>query len=393
MKLKYSVVVSALVAGLSFTTVGCSGGSGGSSSTPQTGGGGGGSPSTAPAAVTSVSGLTSSSGGSGVNGSGTLSRGVSSQNEGSAELIVDANGNGSYNDSEDVTYVTPIVNGTFSFDNVSVDANESVVRNALLTVSKEGFAPYKQLVKLSKGNVVSVLAKMDKPVLTEVIDLSSLSKSQRASSFVRFGTKDDGSGVQSFSQLMSLSEFRAMADVNLSQDGTQSESIIPVGAFPSDVKKLTVQMQSFDSSNPDDFSHFPGALSGHGKPGLSSALSRGQVGDEVRLESAAFDLLKLTDQNGEMVDLQPVATSKLRAMTGRDVCGGMQWKRWLHSNEIGIIKSWGDDDSEMEGYQVPIWSNDNATGSWEYVGLATVPDINSSYPTFNPNFHKSYTLV
>ena len=378
MKLRYSLIVSVLFIGLGLGIVGCSGGGGGGSSTSTTNGGT--TPSTAPAAVTSVSGLTSSAanGGTTTGSSALSSRGVAKTTEGIATLILDANDNGLFDDSADIKYTAPVVDGKFSFEDVAVDANASVVRKALLSVAIEGYAPYHQTLDLTQGNAVSVLAKIEKPVLTEVIDLSSLSTSARESSFVQFGTKKDGSGLQSFSKLVSMSEFRAMADVNLTGDGVQSNSIIPVGAFPSSVKKVTVDMQSFNSSDPDDFAAFPGRLSGHGK-----STSRATASEEVPLESAGFDLLKLTDQDGEHIDLQPVATSKLSALAGREVCGGMLWTRYLYSDEVAIIKNWGDDDNDSSnGYQVPIWSNDNATWSWQYVALATVQNLNGSRPYF-----------
>ena len=372
MKVTHSIVTSAIVIGMAFGTLGCSGGGGGSSSSSST------TTQEVTQGETSVAGLTGDTTDDGTTSS--IARGVDTTPQGSATLIVDANKNGLFDDSDDVTYTAPVIGGKFSFENIVVDANSSLETTALLTVTKDGFAPYHEVLSLKNGSAVSVMAKIDKPVLTEVIDLSSLSDAQRATSFVQFGTRDGGNGLESFSKLMSLSEFKAMADVNLAQAGTQSSSIIPVGAFASDVEKVTVDMQSFNSSDPEDFAAFPGKLSGHGK-----TTSRSLDSEETPLESAGFDLLKLTDQNGDLIELQPVATSKLSALLGEDtaVCGGMQWTRYLYSQEVAVIQNWGDDDNETEGYQVPIWSNDNATGSWQYVAEATVIDLNGSNPYFS----------
>ena len=379
MKLKYSLITAAFVT--SVTMVGCSSGGGSSDNN------GGNNPppavSTAPAAVTSVAGLVGASNGTNIAGAPARQAGTaagSASDEGTATLVVDSNHNGIFTDSDDAVYTSPIQNGSFSFEDIKVDDNNAT--EALLTVEKEGFAPYQKVISLEKDNPVSVVAEMKNPVMTEVIDLSALSSSARATSFMRFGTREDGNGqLESFAKLLSLSEFKALADVNLSQDGTRSESIIPVAAFPTSVKQVQVEMQSFDSSKPDDFAAFPGKLKGHGKPGLSASAAGGS--NEVDLESAGFDLLKLTDQNGDLISLQPVATSKLSAMAGSEVCSGMQWTRYLRSDELQIILGWGDDDNNASnGYQVPIWSNDNATGSWQFVAEATAYDLNGTNPYF-----------
>lgn len=382
MKLKRTLVISGLLLGLSFAFVGCSGGGGG--------GGGTVTPTTTTVSTTSVSGTTGSTS---TTSTPAPSRAISTSAttttvaEGTATLIIDSNANGSFEDSDDLRYSVAVTNGSFSFDEVSLgDLNTT---KALLTVEKEGYAPYTKVLTLTKDNAVSVLAEIgSKPILTEVIDLSSLSASARASSFVKFGVKEGANGVESFSKLMSLSEFKAEADLNLSQDGTVSESVIPTGAFPSGVQSVTANMQSFDSSNPDDFTYFPGALSGHGKPGVTASAT---TDTEVGLESAGFDMIKLSDQDGNHIDLQSVATSKLSAMAGTAVCNGMSWTRYLHSGEVGIIKGWGDDDNDSSnGYQVPIWSNDNSTGSWQYVGLADVYNLDGTRPYFKACVDKKW---
>jgi hypothetical protein len=357
-----------LIVGLGM--IGCSGGGGGGSSAalPVVNNGG-----ATPAATTSVSGTT----GSTSSTSGSSAREVTSPTEdGVATLVLDSNSNGKFDDKEDLTYTTPVVDGSFSFDSVAV--NESNATKAMLTVEQDGFAPFIKMLDLTKDDAITVLATLgEKPLFTEVINLSVLSKTQRATSFVRFGLKEGDSGVESFSSLMSMSEFKAMSDVNLSGDGTVSESIIPVSAFPKDLKVLKTEMQSFNSSDPEDFKYFPGKLTGHGK--LDDIKSNATSDTEVALESAGFDLIKLLDQNDELVDLESVKTSKLSALAGRNVCSGMQWTRRLRPAEVAVIKGWGDDDNNSKnGYQVPIWSNDNRTRSWQYVGLATVYNLNTS---------------
>lgn len=395
MKLKNSFFSSAFALGLSLLMLACSGGgSGGSAESPAV------IPPNTPEVVvgtipatTSVSGTTgksSSLGSSTITSLATLG----TTTEGSATLSVDLTNYTStlrdvkFTDEEDVTYTTAIVNGSFSFNDVVL--GEANTAKAFLKVSIEGYPPYTKLLDLVQDEAVSVLAEIgSKPILTEVFDIASLSDATKASSFLSFGTREGSNGIESFSKLISLSEFRAFAagDINLSQDGTQSYSIIPTAAIPEGTQKLQVDMQSFDSSNADEFAAFPGELTGFGQPAGIGAASTTDSNGRVALESSGFDLLKLTNENGQEIDLastseSKLGLSKLRAMAGEEVCSGMLWRRYLYANELKIILGWGDDDNETAGYQVPIWSNDNATGSWSYIGLATIPDINASRAYF-----------
>lgn len=360
MKIKISLVTSALALGLALSMLGCSSSGGGD------GGGGGGSAVTT--SYTSVSGTTGASSGALTPGS-LFSTSVADTDviDGSATLIVDSNSNGTF-DTDDIKYSAPIVNGSFSFSEVAVSA--TVQTKAQLSVAKDGFAPYVKTLMLTKDNALTVLAEIGKkPVYTEVIDLSALSSTDRASSFVKFGIASTDSGISSFSKLMSLSEFKAEVDLNTSDNGILSSSVIPAGAFPTDVTTVTASMQAFDSTDAEDFNYFPGSLSGHGKPAIGASATTDTT--EKSLESAGFDMIKLTDQNGEQIDLAPVSASKLSALGIFDACTGMKWTRYITNDQVNVIKAWGDDDNNSaNGFQVPIWSNDNSTGSWEYIGLA-----------------------
>ncbi|MBU0719731.1 hypothetical protein KJ877_00155 [bacterium] len=372
MKLKTSLVASTLVLGLTFAMLGCSGSSSSDSTTDTP------TPSLS-TSYTSVSGTTGSTDTTSTLGTLFSSSVTPAETiEGTATLIVDTSNDGLFG-SDDAKYSTPVINGSFSFDEVSV--LESGATKAQLTVVKEGFAPYVRTISLTQDNPLTVLAEIGKkPVLTEVIKLPDANTTARLSSFVKFGVTKSSTGISSFSKLMSLSEFKAEADLNLTQEGALSESVIPTGSFPSDVTSVTANLQAFDSTDAEDFEYFPGSLSGHGKPAVGASATTDTT--ELPLESAGFDMISLTDQNGEHIDLQPVAASKLLSMGVFDGCTGMQWTRYITSAQADVIKAWGDDDNTTAGFQVPIWSNDNSTGTWAYIGLADAFDLNGSNPYF-----------
>ena len=377
MRNRFSIVAASLLIGGSLLMSGC-GSSGGSG-----GGSGGGSSNTG---TTSVSGTTGT-GTSGSTGSTSSLFVMDAPSKtdgtyGTAKLVVDSNGNNLL-DSTDTHYSVAVnSDGSFVFNNVAVDATKEVL--AQLTVEKDGFAPVVKTLELKKDTPVSVLAKVDtKHILTQVVKLPTTTAT-RANTFLEFGITKSSTGIKSFSKLMSLSELQAESNVRLA--GTLSTSVIPVAAFDSNVTSVTAQMQAFDSTKKEDIAHFPGEFSGHGKPGMTASATAGN--GEVPLESAAFDMIKLSDQNGNDITLQFDQSSKLSSQSDAASCDGMYWTRRVTSAQAKVINNWGDDDNDSSnGFQVPIWSNDNATGTWEYIGEG---DWNASQKSFSTCVDKKW---
>jgi hypothetical protein len=341
----------------------------------SSGGGGGGAVivPTASTGTTSVSGTTGSSS-SGSGGSSAMSVGafsmevsgnVTPTTDTIAILTVDSNGDLKLT-STDAKYSTPVLSdGSFSFDSVTVsDTGETM---AQLMVKKDGFAPVIKMLYLTKDTPVSVLAKVgDIPVLTVVNKLPDPNK--RTNTYLKFGVNKTDSGVSAYSKFMSLSQLKAEANLDLNES-TLSESTIPLSAFDANVTTVTADLQAFDSTNEKDIAMFPGAFTGHGKPSASSSATSSDT--ENALESAAFDMIKLTDQNGKDIVLNSSSSSSKLLAPSASTCGGMFWRRHVNAAQDAIIMAWRDEDSSTAGHQVPIWSNDNSTNSWEYVGLAT----------------------
>ena len=121
--------------------------------------------------------------------------------------------------------------------------------------------------------------------------------------------------------------------------------------FPDGVVTVSANMQAFDSTNPDDISHFPGGFSGVGMSGDKSGAD-----DEVGLASAAFDMIVLTDQDGEQIKLES-SKSKLGSKLSLANCGS-KWTRYITRAQADVILAWGDAIEGSEYYEVPIWSND-----------------------------------
>ena len=374
---KYKLLGSSLLLCTTVLTVGCGGGGGGGAIVSSSS-----STSVVPAtSTTSVSGTTG--GGSSKSKNSTLGMFPSivaaptASSDTKAILHVDKNFDGVL-DENDLIYETAVLtDGSFKFDEVVV--SKTAATKAQLTVKKTGYAPVVKTLALLKDMPVSILAEVeDIPVLRGALKLPEPSK--RANTFLKFGITKSDNGFSTFTKLMTLSELKAEADIGL-PEGTLSTGSIPASAFPDDVTVVTTKMQAFDSTNETDISHFPGSFSGHGKPAMVAGAT--DTTTENTLESAAFDLIQLTDQNGDAIELQGLkqgAVNKIGAQMDAASCTGMYWVRRVNSAQAKVIEAWGDDDKNASnGFQVPIWSNDNSTSSWEYVGLG---DWNSTTHQF-----------
>ncbi len=287
-----------------------------------------------------------------------------------AVLEIDADGDGAYGGKEDRTLSVASTNGSFTFGNIAVV--KDVVLKGQLIVTVDGYAPYQQVVSLTDGNsiVVDASAALNKPALKEVVSLAGLSQSARMNSVVEFGIRQSGTKVESFSRLISLSQFRAEADLPIGDDRVSSYTF-DTGSFPEDVETVEATMQAFDSTKPEDIKNFPGTFTGKGLGGSKSAAD-----EEVGLLSAAFDLLVLKDQNGQDITLD-TPTDKLNANVDLSTCIN-KWTRFITSAQATVIEDWGDYDDADEGYQVPIWSNDNSENAWQFIGVANYHEGDSA---------------
>jgi hypothetical protein len=228
---------------------------------------------------------------------GTL--GESNNKEAIAVLTIDTDNDGRYDGKEDTRLSVESKNGSFGFERIEMP--ESETRKGQLIVTVDGYAPYQSVVSLSNGNSVSVDASsaLSKPALKEVIKVSNLSSSARMSSVIEFGINNKGGELQSFSRLISLSQLKAEADLPI-EDGRVASYTFNTASIPPEVQTVEATMQTFDSTKPEEMNNFPGTFTGTGLGGTKSATD-----EVVGLESAAFDLLVLKDENGEEIKLLP----------------------------------------------------------------------------------------
>lgn len=294
----------------------------------------------------------------------------SSDKEGVAVLKLDIDGDGKYDGKEDTRLSVESKDGSFTF--AKIDTLNGKELKGQLIVSVDGYAPYQQVVTIVDKDTLSIDASgaISKPALKEVVSLASLSPSARMGSVIEFGINNNGGKLQSFSRLISLSKLKAEADLPISDDRVSSYTFA-TASIPTDVQTVEATMQTFDSTKPEDMKNFPGTFTGYGLDGSKSA-----TGDEVGLESAAFDLLVLKDQNGEEIKLVS-NTSKLTQKVDLSTCTN-KWTRYITSAQATVIEEWGDYDSNDDGFQVPIWSNDNSENAWKFIGVANYTNGSSA---------------
>jgi len=304
-------------------------------------------------------------------------------NKGNALLKLDVDNDGEYDGKNDLKYNIGISDGTFTFTNIKTPKDGKIEGQLVVTV--DGYAPYQQLITLHNGDALSVdaSAALNKPILKSVVNLANMSQSARLSSFIRFGIKEDSNGLRAFSKLMTLKQLQAEEKNATVGEDALSSYTISLSAVPSGVKVLQASMQAFDSSKEDDLKNFPGAFKGVGLGGKKLSAN-----EEVGLKSAAFDMFNLTDQNGKTVVLTKSKFTESATLNG---CTNI-WTRRVNDAQRQIILSWGDyDNNSSNGYQVPIWSNDNSQQAWQYVGLADYYDNTKTFQVCIPdNWGRGY---
>jgi len=286
----------------------------------------------------------------------------------SAQLIVDLNKNGTFGDSKDITYTSQVIDGSFNFSGIEIE--EEGVTEAQLTVLKRGFVPVVKVVTLSNGQTLSIIAEAGTtPLQTEVVALDrNNSNVSLKGAFLKMGLKTTSLGIQSYSKIMSLSQLRAEAADPDYGTGEISTSVIPLDAIPDSVTEIRADMKAFDPTSAEDSKFFPGEYKGVGKSSGAKATD-----EERQLVSVGFDLISLTDQNGEQIELDKSAIkqSKLRPQS-IDFNSCLQTKvRYLSAAQVTLIENMGDDDnSTVDIFEIPMWYYDNQSGMWQYLGEA-----------------------
>ena len=336
------------------------------------GGGGDAAPVAAAPSINGSAGLSGTLGNAGGGGANPAPARLAPANtvdpDASAQLVVDLNRNGTFGDSKDIIYTSQVIDGTFNFSGIEIE--EEGVTEAQLTVLKRGFAPVVKVVTLSNGQTLSIITEAGTtPLQTEVVALDrNNSNVSLKGAFLKMGLKTTSLGIQSYSKIMSLSQLRAEAADPDYGTGEISTSVIPLDAIPDSVTEIRADMKAFDPTSAEDSKFFPGEYKGVGKSSGAKATD-----EERQLVSVGFDLISLTDQNGEQIELDKSAIkqSKLRPQS-IDFNSCLQTKvRYLSAAQVALIENMGDDDnSTVDIFEIPMWYYDNQSGMWQYLGEA-----------------------
>jgi len=364
MRTSRNILLMSLLLGTSLVSVGCSsgGGSNNDTKTPIDNQ----EPSTQSQARAFVSGSVATENSTFTASSYRTSSASSVDEDTVAKLVIDTNNNAKFGDDGD-TVLSASVSDSGAFDFGAVNVLKDKQTNAQITVSKKGYAPYRKVITLSNGQSVSISADAaSTPLSVEAVKLSDLRASGAMdSSFLKLGTRQSGTTVSSYAQIMSFSQMLAQADVPLSED-VKSESIIPLSAIPEDVEVINAQMQTFDPTDPDDAENFPGEYIGVGEGGSEA---------EQRLVSVGFDYMSLTDQNGNPIELDATALSKASKLLPQavDFTSCLRTStRHLGEKQLELFKKYGDDDNTTDEFEIPLWFYNSEAGNWRYLGQAEV---------------------
>ncbi len=162
---------------------------------------------------------------------------------------------------------------------------------------------------------------------------------------------------------------------------TQLGLSIPSTNLPESIEVINGELAYFDSSDQGDIQNFPGEFIGAGETEQQgqgvSFLKDTTNAEEYRLISSIFSQIKLTDQNGDAIQL-----SDVQAADGSNPTITLQVPKGSYST---IEK---DFDLSVDGIQIPIFVYKSSAG-WQYVGNGLLVDglanpVGPDYPEGSP---------
>lgn len=245
-------------------------------------------------------------------------------------LLVDANKNGSFNDTQDLKYTSNVDDkGFYEFPQVSIsDVNSTDI---YLTASKENFVPSTQKISVRNTQSINVLTEAGKvPLINEVVKVD-----------------------------------RNITDGNISFG--KSGMSLPIASIPSGVTTLHVTSKVFDATKSDEASFIPQAKN--------------------NLQIASYGTFDLKDQNGnEVTLLKPEKRSVSRAVSGIIVASGMiDYRNCIRTElrnvekaQVDLIEANGDYNTSTTQFEVPMWNHNDNNNTWEYIGVAEYVDANKT---------------
>ena len=269
----------------------------------------------------------------------TTTRALEESVKANVKLIVDSNKDGLFDEnSDDKVYETVVTNGKFQFLNVEVPKNGT---KANLVISADGYVPYSKVLNLAPNTPVSLDLQLI-PASTKVV---TVPKARRA-------------GEKLFLTLTKEGEIKVSTGSRapLSIEDTKLTVSFDTEDLPPDLTTIKATMKTFNSAKREDLKYFPGEFKGKDPEG------KGEVG----LESLTFSLIDLKDQDGNPLILSPNKADENSCL--------YSVLQTLPQEAISKIKKKGDFDEKTPGCQVPIYSYNYNSESWDYLGTGTVKD-------------------
>lgn len=244
----------------------------------------------------------------------------------------------------------------------------------VITSSKQGFTDYSKRIDYSSPADLNLNAEL-REVQTVVASVGTVMSAGVATPGFSFGVVRMADGSRKALAGMALQAAKAAggAVTELSID-------IPAASVPASTTTLVGNFSTFDSSDPNDARNFPGDyLDSSGR----------------RLVSLAFDYVNITDTKGENLgDL--VAAAKASGQLAKAASTPTIVSRAIPSGSAaGMLNDFCTDakvsssgaaadttlcanlsDSQVLGFNVPVYTYNSATGEWVLLGMGTV-DVNN----------------
>lgn len=260
------------------------------------------------------------------------------------------------NNTINVTALTS-QNGTFTAPIQGLKENSRGYM--VITVKKPGFADWSKRIDFEKPSDINIQAELDAVITAIATRDNAVFSASSGQKVIKFGLFRNARGQKLL---------KTGRDVELTKQQGQNldiEIAIPVNVIPSDVNSLVASLNSYDPTNKDEASRFPGQY-------------RDSSGNPM--VSLGFDFMDIRTDAGETLSAaikKAVREGRLKKSQAEEYITITRWIygdncRSLLRDDNDIATQYGVDTT---GFNVPVYAYSSVRGLWDLLGIGTV-DVN-----------------
>lgn len=257
------------------------------------------------------------------------------------------------NNTINVTALTS-QNGTFTAPVLGLKENSSGYM--VITVKKPGFADWSKRIDFEKPSDINIQAELDAVITAIATRDNAVFSASTGQKVIKFGLFKTARGQKL------LKTGRAVELTKQQGQNPHIEIEIPVDVIPPNVNSLVASLNSYDPTNKDEASRFPGQYrDSSGRP----------------MVSLGFDFMDIRTDAGETLSAaikKAVREGRLKKSQAEEYITITRWIygdncRSLLRDDNDIATQYGVDTT---GFNVPVYAYSSVRGLWDLLGVGTV---------------------